>query len=413
MKKMTNTTSCVWSEKHGFCLKKKEPSVIIIIYLCNLCPITSNFFILSSYKKYFSQHIHEFFIFAKKLMKKTLASDNYAGILPGIVEAIAEANKGHESSYGYDTCTNLAKEEFHKLFGNDIEVTFVFNGTGANVLGISCVTKSFNSIFCSQHAHAFVDESTAPETFTGCRLFPLPTDEQGKISAETLQKAIIRKGDEHHPQPKVLTISQPTEYGTLYSLDELKALSAVLKEHEMVFHIDGARFFNALAAMNCTAKEMITETGVDILSVGGTKAGLMIGEAIVFLKPELSKDLKYRQKQSMQLASKMRFISVQFLKLLKDELWKPSASHANAMASLLAKRLSEIPQVKITRNVETNAVFAIMPPEWIEKMQQHMFFYRWKEATGEVRLMCSFDTTPEEIELFYQKAKDLCSKQTL
>lgn len=343
-------------------------------------------------------------------MKKTLASDNYAGILPGIIEAIAEANIAHETSYGYDTYTKLAKVEFQKLFGNNIEVTYAFNGTGANVLGISCVTQSFNSIFCSQHAHAFVDESTAPETFTGCRLFPLPTDEQGKISADTLRKAIIRKGDEHHPQPKVLTISQPTEYGTLYTIDELNQLSAVLKEHEMIFHVDGARFFNALAAMNCTAKEMITDTGVDILSVGGTKAGLMIGEAIVFLNPELAKDLKYRQKQSMQLASKMRFISVQFYKLLKDELWKPSAAHANAMAALLAKGLSEIPQVQITRNVQTNAVFAVMPSEWIETLQQKMFFYKWKEATGEVRLMCSFDTKAGEIEFFVQCVRELAYK---
>jgi threonine aldolase len=340
-------------------------------------------------------------------MKKTLASDNYAGILPGIIEAIAEANTAHETSYGYDTYTKLAKNEFQKLFGNNIEVTYAFNGTGANVLGISCVTQSFNSIFCSQHAHTFVDESTAPETFTGCRLFPLTADEQGKISADTLRKAIIRKGDEHHPQPKILTISQPTEYGTLYTIDELNALSAVLKENEMFFHIDGARFFNALAAMKCTAKEMITETGVDILSVGGTKAGLMIGEAIVFLNPALSKDLKYRQKQSMQLASKMRFISVQFYKLLKDKLWKPSASHANAMAVLLEKGLSAIPQVQITRNVETNAVFAIMPPEWIEEMQKLMFFYRWKEATGEVRLMCSFDTKEVEIDKFLSRLKQL------
>ncbi len=343
-------------------------------------------------------------------MKKTLASDNYAGILPGIIEAIAEANTAHETSYGYDTYTKLAKKEFQKLFGNNIEVTYAFNGTGANVLGISCVTQSFNSIFCSQHAHAFVDESTAPETFTGCRLFPLPTDEQGKIPAETLRKAIIRKGDEHHPQPRVLTISQPTEYGTLYTIDELRAISAVLKEHDMLFHVDGARFFNALAAMKCTAKEMITETGVDILSVGGTKAGLMIGEAIVFLNPELAKDLKYRQKQSMQLASKMRFISVQFHKLLKVELWKPSASHANVMAALLANGLSAIPQVQITRKVETNAVFAIIPPEWIDEMQKLTFFYRWKEATGEIRLMCSFDTTEKEIELFVQRMRELSSK---
>jgi threonine aldolase len=343
-------------------------------------------------------------------MKKTFASDNYAGILPGIIEAIAEANLTHESSYGYDTYTKLAKEEFQKLFGDNIEVTFAFNGTGANVLGISCVTKSFNSIFCSQHAHAFVDESTAPETFTGCRLFPLPTDDNGKISAHSLEKAIIRKGDEHHPQPRVLTISQPTEYGTLYTIDELKQLSSVLKKNDMVFHVDGARFFNALAAMNCTAKEMITETGVDILSVGGTKAGLMIGEAIVFLNPLLAKDLKYRQKQSMQLASKMRFISVQFYKLLKDELWKPSATHANRMAGRLASGLKRFENVQLTKPAETNAVFVIFPEKWIPVLQEYMFFYMWKDATGEARLMCSFDTTEEEVDGFIEQVGMLASK---
>lgn len=340
-------------------------------------------------------------------MAKTLASDNYAGILPGILEALADANTGHETSYGFDRYTEAAKEEFKKLFGNDIVVTFAFNGTGANVLGISCVTQTFNSIFCPLHAHAFVDESTAPETFTGCRLFPLPTNAQGKLEPETLRNAIIRKGDEHHPQPKVLTISQPTEYGTIYTIEELKTISAVLKEYDMIFHVDGARFFNALAALNCTAKELITDTGVDILSVGGTKAGLLMGDAVVFLKPELAKDLKYRQKQSMQLSSKMRFISAQFQKLLQNDLWRLPALHANAMAKRLGNGLAQIPEVQLTKKVETNAVFAIMPSEWIPILQEYMFFYKWKDSTGEVRLMCSFDTTENEIDGFLLKVSEL------
>ncbi len=340
-------------------------------------------------------------------MKKTLASDNYAGILPGILEAIAEANSGHESSYGYDTWTAAAKEEFRKLFGNQIEVSFVFNGTGANVLGISCVTKTFHSVFCSQHAHALVDESTAPETFTGCRLFSLPANDQGKIEASTLENAIIRIGDEHHPQPKVLTISQPTEYGTVYTPDEMKALSEILKKHNMIFHVDGARFFNALSSLGCDARDITTDTGVDILSLGGTKAGLLCGEAIVFFRKELAEDLKYRQKQSMQLASKMRFISVQFYSLLKNELWKPACAHSNAMARRLAAGLSQVKQLTITKNTDTNAVFVIMPPEWIPVLQNHMFFYMWKDNTGEARLMCSFDTTEEEIDIFIEKVQEL------
>jgi threonine aldolase len=340
-------------------------------------------------------------------MKKTLASDNYAGILPGIAEAVIEAASGHEASYGHDKYTQLAKEEFIALFGKELEVTFVFNGTGANVLGISCAVNSFNSIFCPQISHINVDESTAPETFTSCRIYPLPYNKNGKIDADTLRSAIIRKGDEHHPQPAILTISQPTEYGTLYTTNELKEISQILKQNDMIFHIDGARFFNALSATELSAREMFTETGVDIVSVGGTKAGLLFGEAIVFLNTDLTKNLKYKQKQSMQLPSKMRFISAQFHALLKKELWKKSSSHSNAMAKRLEAGLSKIEGVEITKPVETNAVFVIFPEKSIAPLQEFMFFYMWKDATGEARLMCSFDTTEEEIDAFIEKAASI------
>jgi threonine aldolase len=340
-------------------------------------------------------------------MKKTLASDNYAGILPGILQALEDASPGHETSYGHDTYTQLARKEFEKLFGKELEMSFVFNGTGANVLGISCAVSSFHSIFCPQISHINVDESTAPETFTSCRIYPLPCNADGKIEASTLAGAIIRKGDEHHPQPAVLTISQPTEYGTLYTVKELQEISEILKQHQMVFHVDSARFFNALSATGLSASEMFTETGVDIISVGGTKAGLLFGEAVVFLNTDLAKNLKYKQKQSMQLPSKMRFISAQFHALLSRELWKESSAHANAMAKRLEAGLRSIEGVKITKPVETNAVFVIFPESIIPALQDFMFFYMWKDATGEARLMCSFDTSTEEVDAFVGKIKSL------
>jgi len=340
-------------------------------------------------------------------MKRTFASDNYSGIMPEILEAIIEANQGHDFSYGKDKYTELALQEFRKNFGEDIELTFVFNGTGANVLGIGCAVQSFNAILCPENAHIFVDESTAPETFTSCRLYPLPINSKGKLDLETIKNAIIRQGDEHHPQIKVLSISQPTEYGTVYTLEELKAISKVLKENDMIFHVDGARLFNAATYLNCTLKEMTKDVGIDILSVGGTKIGLMIGEAVVFFNKELSKNLKYKQKQSMQLFSKMRFIACQFHKLLSEKLWHKSALHSNNMAQKLYEGLKNIEEIKITKAVQTNVVFAILPEKWIEELQNHTFFYVWKDATFEVRLMCSFDTKEEEINSFIEKVKSL------
>lgn len=340
-------------------------------------------------------------------MKKTFASDNYSGILPEIIESIIEANKYHEFSYGKDKYTDLAIKEFRKNFAENCEVTFVFNGTAANVLGIACAIQSFNAILCPENAHIYIDESTAPETFTSCRLYPLAINAEGKIEIETLKKAIIRQGDEHHPQIKLLSISQPTEYGTVYTIEELKNISTVLKQHNMLFHVDGARLFNAATYLKCTLKEMTKDVGIDILSVGGTKIGLMLGEAVVFFKKELCRDLKYKQKQSMQLYSKMRFISCQFYELLSKKLWIKSALHSNMMAQKLYEGFRQIPEIKITKNVQTNVVFAILPAAWIEKLQSHTFFYVWKDSTCEVRLMCSFDTKEEEISNFIEKVKSL------
>jgi len=324
-----------------------------------------------------------------------------------MIEAIEECNIEHARSYGYDTLTRKAVTEFKKTFGDGIDVSFVFNGTGANVLGVSCATQSFNGVLCADTSHLYVDESTAPEVFTGCKFFPLETNEEGKIEPDTIKKAIIRMGDEHHPQINILSITQPTEYGTVYTLKELSEIGKILKKKDMIFHMDGARLYNAALSLNCTFQQMTQEVGVDILSLGGTKIGLLFGEAIVFFNKKLSRNLKYKQKQSMQLPSKMRFISAQFLRLLKDEIWKRSASHSNKMAQKLYNEVKGIPKIKITKPVQTNVVFATFPREWNTTLINHTPFYVWREETNEVRWMCSFDTTDKDIRDFVDILKKL------
>ncbi|MDQ3321640.1 MAG: beta-eliminating lyase-related protein [Acidobacteriota bacterium] len=313
----------------------------------------------------------------------------------------------HAKSYGYDDFTEKAKQEFVKHFGSDIEVTFVFNGTGANVLGIGCATESFNSILCADSSHLYVDESTAPETFTGCRLFPLATNGEGKIEIETVRNSIIRKGDEHYPQVKVFSIAQPTEYGTVYTREELLAIGELLKEHDIVFHMDGARLFNAAVSLKCSLKELTQDVGVDILSVGGTKVGLLFGEAVVFFDKRFTQNLRYRQKQSMQLPSKMRFISAQFNRLLRDEIWVKSATHANKMANRLFEGVKGIKEIKITKTVQANSVFAIIPAKWNKLLQNQTPFHIWNENTNEVRWMCAFDTEEKDIDKFISLIRKL------
>jgi len=336
-----------------------------------------------------------------------LASDNYAGVLPEMLEAIAEANRFHAKSYGYDDFTEKAKQEFVKHFGSDVEVTFVFNGTGANLLGIGCATESFNSILCADTSHLYVDESTAPETFTGCRLTPLATNGEGKVEIETIKNSIIRKDDEHYPQAKVFSIAQPTEYGTVYTREELLAIGQLLKESDLVFHMDGARLFNAAVSLNCSLKEITRDVGVDILSVGGTKIGLLFGEAVVFFDKKHSQNLRYRQKQSMQLPSKMRFISAQFYRLLRDEIWLKSATHANKMANRVFEGVKDIQKINITKMVQANSVFAIIPAEWNKLLQDLMPFHIWNEKTNEVRWMCAFDTEEKDIDEFISLIRKL------
>lgn len=339
---------------------------------------------------------------------KAFASDNYSGVHPEIMEALHQANHEHMGSYGADEITVRVIKKFKSLFGDDTEVFFVYNGTGANVLGLTAATQSFNAIICSELAHINVDESTAPEKFTGCKLIGLPTT-NGKIYADQVENRIQRIGDQHHPQVKVISISQSTEYSTVYTAEEIKSLSEVAKKYNLYLHMDGARISNAAVSLDQDFRTFTKDAGVDVLSFGGAKNGMMFGEAVVFFNPDLAKQFAYLRKQGMQLHSKMRFITAQFDALLSNDLWKRNATHANRMAKKLEHALRQIPQIKITQAVDGNGVFVIIPKEITEALQQEFFFYVWNDRTNECRLMCSFDTTEKEVEQFAEKAKALCS----
>lgn len=330
---------------------------------------------------------------------RSFASDNYSGVHPEIMKALISANQGHAPAYGADEFTVRAKEKFKTIFGKDTAVFFVYNGTGANVLALSSITQSYNAILCSELAHINVDESTAPEKFSGCKIITVPQS-AGKITAEQVKEKIQRVDDQHHPQLKVISISQTTEYATVYSVEEIKAIASVAKDHGLYLHMDGARIANAAASLKKDLRAFTVDAGVDVLSFGGTKNGMMFGEAVLFFNPALAKHVKFIRKQEMQLHSKMRFISAQFNALLRDELWYRNAAHANAMSQILKQEMIQIPGVTITQPVDANGVFAILPKRVTEQLQQQFPFYVWNEKTEEVRLMCSFDTTPEEVHLF-------------
>jgi threonine aldolase len=338
---------------------------------------------------------------------KSFASDNYAGVLPEIMEALNNENGGHARSYGADDTTADTIKLFKEVFDADVDVYFVFNGTGANILSISSVTQSYNAVLCADVSHIYNDESSAPETFTGCRFFPLTANNEGKLEPGIIAERLVRKGDVHYAQAKLLSITQSTEYGTVYTPAEIKAIAELVHAHGLYLHVDGSRFFNAAASLSCELKDISSYAGVDILSLGGTKAGMMYGEAVVVFNKELSQHIEFKHKQVIQLASKTRFIAAQFSAMLTNELWRAPTLHANQMAQLLYEKISKSPKVKITKPVQANAVFAEIPKEWNSPLQEKFPFYVWKELTNEVRLMCSFDTTPLDIELFVDSMKSL------
>jgi threonine aldolase len=322
------------------------------------------------------------------------------------MEAIAAANDGHVIAYGDDPYTARAVKLFREHLGRDVEVFFVFGGTGANVLGLKAGTQSHNAIICAQTAHINVDECGAPEKFTGCKLLPITTAD-GKIKVEQITPLLHEVGFEHHVQPRVISVSQATEMGTIYTPAELKTLSTFAHEHDMLLHVDGARIANAAAALNVKLKVISKDAGVDILSFGGAKNGMMYGEAVVFFDKNLAKDFKYTRKQGTHLPSKMRFISAQFEALLSNNLWRENALHANHMAQRLATEIGKIPQITITQKVEANGVFAILPKKYIPLLQTRYFFYVWNEEISEVRFMTSFDTTEADIADFVGLVKKI------
>jgi len=351
---------------------------------------------------------------APKPITRSFASDNNAGVHPEIIEAIARANQGHVIAYGDDPYTRSAVAKFEEHFGSGIDVFFTFNGTGANVLGLQSLNRPYHAVLCSDYAHIYTDECGAPEKHTGCKLIPLPHQE-GKITLDSVRHAYHGIGDQHHVQARVISITQSTEMGTVYQPEEIQALAGFAHEREMFLHMDGARIANAAASLGQTLRQATRDLGVDVLSFGGTKNGMMGGEAVIFFNQGvnqgasnsgLSRDFLYLRKQGMQLASKMRFIAVQFEALLTDNLWRRSAEHANRMARLLEKEISFIPEVKIVWKVEANGVFVQIPRHAVEKIKARYFFYMWIEEECIVRWMCSFDTTEEDVKDFAQVVAD-------
>jgi threonine aldolase len=331
--------------------------------------------------------------------RRGFASDNAATIHPEVLQAIAAVNAGHAFGYGHDAYTREVEERLATEFGADGGVFLVFNGSGANVVCLRSACRPWEAVICADTSHLNVDEGGAPEAIAGLKLLTSST-EQGKLTPALVRPLISRLGDEHAVQPRVLSLAQATELGTVYTPAEVHALGALAHKHGMLLHMDGARLSNAAAALGIGLREASTALGVDLLSFGGTKNGLLVGEAVIAMRPELSEPLLYLRKQSLQLASKMRFLAAQFDALLTDSLWLRNARHANAMAARLADAVGAVPGVEITRPVQANAVFAIVPPAATQALQEQFDFYIWDEGSGEVRWMCSWDTTEEDVEAF-------------
>ena len=333
------------------------------------------------------------------------ASDNYAGAHPEVLAAIADANGGHQIAYGEDVYTARLQEVMKEHFGDTAETFPVFNGTGANVTALTSVLPRWGAVVSTSTAHIHTDEGGAPERISGLKLLTVDSAD-GKLTPELIDQQAWGWGDEHRAQPLAVSITQTTELGTLYTVDEVRAIAEHAHSHGMVLHMDGARLSNAAAALGVGFREFTTDAGVDILSFGGTKNGLLYGEAIVVLNPSVSDGLVFLRKLNMQLASKMRFVSAQLIALLSDELWLRSASHANAMAGRLRAALESgvesgsIRGLSFSQATEANAVFAILPPGVADRLREKFRFYDWDPATGEVRWMTAFDTTEADIDAF-------------
>ncbi|GAB3560017.1 low specificity L-threonine aldolase [Arthrobacter alkaliphilus] len=332
------------------------------------------------------------------------ASDNYSGVHPEILAALAAANGGHQVSYGEDQYTERLQEVMEQHFGEGIECFPVFNGTGANVLSLQSLLPRWGAVICASTAHINMDENGAPERIGGIKLLQIPTPD-GKLTPDLIDREAWGWGDEHRAQPLAVSITQTTELGTCYTPEEVRAIADHIHAKGMKLHMDGARLANAAAHLGVPLRAFTRDAGVDILSFGGTKNGLLFGEVVVALNPEAAHGLKFLRKMNMQLASKMRFISVQFIALLESGLWLRSAKHANAMASRLRAAVDAIEGVEPTQATESNGVFAVLPAGVADRLRSAFRFYDWNEANREVRWMCSFDTTEEDVDTFVAAIK--------
>jgi len=337
---------------------------------------------------------------------RSFGSDNHAGVHPAVLEAVLAANTGHQVAYGDDPLTAETEELFRAHFGPDAEAYLVFNGSAANVLALQSVLRPHQAVICTTSSHINTDECGAPERFLGSKLIDVPVPD-GKLTVDHVAAVATGWGDQHHVQPRVVSITQSTETGTRYTLDEVRALADWVHERDMVLHVDGARLANAAAGLGVGLGEASAGCGADVLSFGGTKNGALGAEAVVFLRRGLSGGFPFVRKQGMQLASKMRYPAAQFRALLTDDLWRRNALHANAMAARLAAAVDGVPGLRITQQVQANAVFAVVPPSAIPELQTRYPFYVWDQGLSEVRWMTSFDTTPADVDGFAAAVREV------
>lgn len=336
--------------------------------------------------------------------RRHLASDNWSGIHPEVLAALAAVNAGHVPSYGHDEYTAAAKAKLRSHFGENAEIFFVFSGTGANVLSLQTIALPFNAVICAETAHIFTSESGAAEKHVGCKLLGVPTAD-GKIDRDGIAPHLRWFGDDHSSQPSAVSITQATEYGTVYTPGEIEIISAFAHEHGLRVHMDGARLANAAASLGVSLADITVNAGVDVLSFGGTKNGMIAGEAVVFFDPELARNFPNRRMQGTQLSSKMRFIAAQFDALFTDDLWLRSARHSNRMAAILGQGLANLPGCRINQRVQANEVFATIPREHVAALQNECFFHVWDEEISEARFVASFDTTEDDIAAFLRAAE--------
>lgn len=331
---------------------------------------------------------------------RAFASDNYAPAHPAVLAAIADVNEGHAPAYGNDPWTLQAKDILRRHVGApDADVHFVFNGTGANVVGLSVFLQRWDAVVCVDSAHINVDEGGAPERLLGTKLMVQPTTD-GKLRPEQVAAAVIRRGDVHFAQPRVVSITQSSEWGTVYTPAEVRALADVAHAHDMFLHMDGARISNAAAALHVPIAEFTSAAGVDVVSFGGTKNGALGAEAVVILNPGRATALGHLAKQSMQLSSKMRYVAAQFIAMFGSDLWLENAQHANAMAARLAAGIEGLPGVALVQPQQVNGIFVRLPQGTIKPLQDEFHFYDWIESEQIVRLMCSWDTSADDVDAF-------------